>query len=416
MSEIKEYDGFKKALSIISSSEIIVGIPSRNSAHTIGYVLKNVTDGLTKYFRGKKASIIVCDGFSRDGTAEVVNVFRKHLPVPITIVPNVKSSGKGGAVRTIIEIASESKNLEALVLVDSDLRSIIPEWISLLTYGAMECGFAAPYYRRHKYDGTITNFIARPLTTMAYGIDLNQPIGGDFGLSSRLVRILKETDFWKSNPWVMLFGIDAFITHTALANNIGVCEVDLGVKIHEPKDPASGLKNMFVEVLGTIFHLLIEFRKSWSMKVIREIKEPLKIKKYKIPTMHPWEVIVSKDKAYEEFKRGLSEYREYYDKIFSRKTLSMLYSNMSVKHGLSRSLWAKVVYEAFTKYLKTNNIDEKERLLSSLFSLWQGRLYSYYNETWSLSLEEALKEVTMQIKEFFRLRDKFIAVVNYGHF
>jgi len=35
--------------------------------------------------------------------------------------------------------------------------------------------------------------MARPLTVMAYDIDINQPIGGDFGLNHNLIKIMAES-------------------------------------------------------------------------------------------------------------------------------------------------------------------------------------------------------------------------------
>jgi hypothetical protein len=51
-------------------------------------------------------------------------------------------------------------------VVDSDLRSIRPEWFDLLLRPVLdrEFDYIAPYYKRHKYDGTITNSIVYPLT------------------------------------------------------------------------------------------------------------------------------------------------------------------------------------------------------------------------------------------------------------
>ena len=72
--------------------------------------------------------------------------------------------------------------------MDSDLRSITPEWIELLLGPVLEHGFdyVAPLYLRHKYDGTITNSIVYPLTRSLYGREVRQPIGGEFGFSGRL--------------------------------------------------------------------------------------------------------------------------------------------------------------------------------------------------------------------------------------
>ena len=404
---MEKYDDYGKVEREVESSEIIVGIPSRNSAHTIGYVLKNVDIGLRKYFDNKRSAIIVCDGLSNDGTVDVVNVFKKYLKTPLLIIPNTKSSGKGGAVKTLVEIASKSHALEALILVDSDLRSIVPEWIPLLSSVIEGYGLAIPYYRRHKYDGTITNFVARPLTTMAYCMDISQPIGGDFGLSRKLVSILNSSKLWSKIPWTMLFGVDVFITHTALAHDLKICEVNLGVKVHEPKDPATGLKGMFVEVLGTLYELLIEYSSTWSRREKCELRYPKKIGRYKIPHMNPWEIIVSKEKAYEEFIKGLSAEKDLLETYLSKDTLPLLYSEKTKTNGVTSELWATTVYEFFKQYLNLKNIGEKEKLLKALFSIWQGRLYNYYVTTWNMDDREAYKEISKQIEDFVRLRKLF---------
>ena len=97
--------------------------------------------------------------------------------------------GKGAALRTIFEIAAQL-NVQALVVVDSDLRSIVPEWIELLAGPILKGGydFVAPLYARYKYDGTITNTVTYPLTRALYGHRIRQPIGGDFGVSGDLVK------------------------------------------------------------------------------------------------------------------------------------------------------------------------------------------------------------------------------------
>ena len=78
---------------------------------------------------------------------------------------------------------------KACAVVDSDLRSITPEWIDMLLRPILFAGydFVAPYYQRHKYDGTITNSIVYPLTRSLYGVRVRQPIGGEFGISARLI-------------------------------------------------------------------------------------------------------------------------------------------------------------------------------------------------------------------------------------
>jgi hypothetical protein len=91
--------------------------------------------------------------------------------------------------------------------MDTDLRSITPEWIELLIKPVLEedYDYVSPYYMRHKYDGTITNTIVYPLTRALYGKRIRQPIGGDFGFSGRLASFYLDKDVWESD--VARFGI-----------------------------------------------------------------------------------------------------------------------------------------------------------------------------------------------------------------
>jgi hypothetical protein len=95
--------------------------------------------------------------------------------------------------------------------------------------------FVSPLYLRHKYDGTITNSIVYPLTRALYGREVRQPIGGDFGFSGRLASHYLTKPVWESN--VARFGIDIWMTTTAIADGFKVCQTFLGAKLHNAKDP-----------------------------------------------------------------------------------------------------------------------------------------------------------------------------------
>ena len=138
-------------------------------------------------------------------------------------------------------------------MVDSDLRSIVPEWIELLAGPILKGGydFVAPLYARHKYDGTITNTVTYPVTRALYGHRIRQPIGGDFGVSGDLIRHYLEPRT-AGRPDVSRFGIDIWMTTTALTGGFAVCQTRLGAKIHDPKDPGSDLGPMFRQVVGTL--------------------------------------------------------------------------------------------------------------------------------------------------------------------
>jgi hypothetical protein len=119
----------------------------------------------------------------------------------------------------------------------------------------------APLYARYKYDGTITNTVTYPLTRALYGHRIRQPIGGDFGVSGDLVRHYLELDDWTED--ISKFGIDIWMTTSALTAGYAVCQTRLGAKIHDPKDPGSDLGPMFRQVVGTILRLAASHPDSW---------------------------------------------------------------------------------------------------------------------------------------------------------
>ncbi|MFL5756645.1 MAG: glycosyl transferase family 2 [Chloroflexota bacterium] len=261
----------------LGRADIMVGIPSFKNAATIGYVVRAAHAGLVQYFPDLKPVLVNSDAGSPDGTQRVVveteppDYVESILLVRPTnrldrvslTYPEVDGvGGKGAALRTIFEIAA-ALDVQALVVVDSDLRSIVPEWIELLAGPILKGGydFVAPLYSRYKYDGTITNTVTYPLTRALYGHRIRQPIGGDFGVSGDLVRHYLGLDDWTED--VSKFGIDIWMTTSALAGGFAVCQTRLGAKVHDPKDPGADLGPMFRQVVGTILRLAVRHADHW---------------------------------------------------------------------------------------------------------------------------------------------------------
>jgi hypothetical protein len=261
----------------LGKADIMVGIPSFKNAATIGYVVRAAQAGLVQYFPDLHPVLVNSDAGSPDGTSRVVieteppDYVEKILLVRPTnrlervslTYPEIDGvGGKGAALRAIFEIAA-ALEVQALVVVDSDLRSIVPEWIELLAGPILKGGydFVSPLYARYKYDGTITNTVTYPLTRALYGHRIRQPIGGDFGVSGDLVKHYLSLDDW--TPDISRFGIDIWMTTSALTGGFAVCQTRLGAKIHDPKDPGSDLGPMFRQVVGTILRLADRYHDQW---------------------------------------------------------------------------------------------------------------------------------------------------------
>ena len=237
-------DRLRDGLSRQGSADLLVGIPSYNNAGTVGHVARTVAAGLRAHFPDARCVIVNADGGSTDGTGDIVASSTDGLP---TITgAYVGPPGKGSAFRAIFEVATQL-GVEACAVVDSDLRSITPEWIERLI-GPIAGGtadYVTPLYARHKFDGTITNSVAYPLTRALYGLRLRQPIGGEFGFSPALARdFLDGVAVGGGGVWetdVARFGIDIYMTTTALVRGSRVVQAFLGAKIHDPKDPGADL-------------------------------------------------------------------------------------------------------------------------------------------------------------------------------
>ena len=91
---------------------------------------------------------------------------------------------------------------------------------------------------------------------------MRQPIGGDFGFSGRLAQFYLTKDVWESD--VARFGIDIWMTTTAIANGFKVAQSFLGAKIHDAKDPGADLSSMLYQVVSATFDLMENYAEVWT--------------------------------------------------------------------------------------------------------------------------------------------------------
>ena len=218
----------------ITHTDIVVGIPSYNEAATISFPTSQAALGLQEHFNHMDAVIINCDNNSTDGTGKVfMNTDTRGIPkIYLSTPKGVK--GKGNNFKNLFRKVLEL-NAKAVVVVDADLKSITPRWIKNLGEPLFnDFGFVAPLYVRHKYDGTITNNIAYPMTRSLYGRRVRQPIGGDFGFSGTLAGIFLKSGLWDED--VSQFGIDIWMTTIAMNEGVPICQAFMGrPKVHNPK-------------------------------------------------------------------------------------------------------------------------------------------------------------------------------------
>ncbi|MDH4283755.1 MAG: cell wall biosynthesis glycosyltransferase [Gallionellaceae bacterium] len=396
----------------IGQADIIVGIPSFNNARTIGHVVRAVHAGLAKYFPGHKAVIINSDGGSSDGTMNVVHdstiqdfnsILLHHRIEPISKLafPYSGIPGKGSAFRSIFEIA-QRLDAKACVVVDSDLRSITPEWIELLVKPVLNGGFdyVAPLYHRHKFDGTITNSIVYPLTRTLYGKRVRQPIGGDFGFSGKLASFYLIKDVWETD--VARFGIDIWMTTTAIANGFKVAQSFLGAKIHDAKDPGADLSSMLYQVVSATFDLMENYHEVWKSVQKTDPVTTFGFE-YTVGLEH---INVNTARMLRLFREGLNNLREIWLDILGAgdfREVERLGTLSDSEFDFPLSLWTRIIYDYAIAFHEKKL--PAEHLIKSLTPLYIGKTASFVLAVENMDAAGAEAEIEKLCLEFESNKD-----------
>ncbi len=400
--------------------DILVGIPSYNNSRTIPHVVRAVNAGLAKYFPDSKCVLVNSDGGSVDGTTDVVsqtevdNLEMILVDHPVYFISKIVTPyhgipGKGSAFRTIFKIA-EALNAKACCVVDSDLRSITPEWIELLLdpIADKDFDYVSPLYARHKFDGTITNSIVYPMTRALYGKRIRQPIGGEFGFSGKLASHYLKKDVWETD--VARFGIDIWMTTTAIGEGFKVCQSYLGAKIHDAKDPGADLTAMFTQVLSALFSLMESYSPVWQ-----EVKGSEKIPTFGFTFEVGLEpVSVNIERMINNFKLGLDALIFLLDRIIPREfliELEKLIKKDANQFSFSDELWVNIVYSFASAF--HHKIYPVEQLMKSMIPLYMGRTASFVIENRESSASEVEEKIENLCQQYEKLKQNLIN--NWNH-
>jgi len=395
-----------KRIEKIESADILVGIPCYNNEKTIAHVIKMLSNGLNNHYKQERSVIFIADGGSTDDTREVAREVELK-PWQEKIVSIYRGpAGKGTALRSVFEAANRLK-VQVCGMVDSDLRSITADWVNYLLEPVLEKGyqFVAPVYVRHKYDGTITNNIVYNLTRALYGKRIRQPIGGDFAISRDVAKFYTEQDVWLTD--VSRFGIDIWMTTSAIAQGFRICQSNLGAKIHDVKDPGQHLGPMFRQVLSALFYLMERHVGFWKEVKGSEPVETFGFEGY----LEPEPVTVNLELMIELFKTGYQQFSPLWKEILSESSFDQIRETAkmdSTEFHLPTDSWVKILYElAATYYLWSIN---RNKLLDMMTPLYFGRVASFVRQSWDMSSLEAEALVEEQAVKFENQKDYLITV------
>jgi len=392
----------REKIEALDHADIVIGIPTFHSGFSVVHVIQSVARGLEKYFRGSNALILVSDGGSTDDSrefAEQVEVNSFHIEKLVTIYRGIP--GKGSGLRAIFEAANFLK-AEAVAVFDSDLISITPEWVKNLV-DPISRGYdlVCPYYRRYKLDGTITNTIAYNLIRALYGQRVRQPIGGDFGVSRQLAKHYLDQDVWESD--VARFGIDIYMTVSAIVGGFSVCQARLGAKIHGQKDPTADLGPMFQQVVGTIFQMMGMHEEHWRR--INGSQDVAILGAELNQEAPPFEI--DRQSLIDYFRLGYGNFHGIWQQVLEESDYNV-FKNLVAGGGIDSFVlpvetWVRTVY----RYAAAFEVTPRQRIkmLNTLIPLYHARVASLINELKNKSAEESEQLFNNQAEVFEHMKD-----------
>jgi glucosylglycerate synthase len=385
----------------LGRADILVGIPSFRNADTIAHVVRQAAQGMVEYFPGMRPVLVNSDGGSPDRTRDVVLSTAVPPQVSKIVTPYSGIAGKGSAFKTIFEIATRLR-VKVCIVVDSDLRSITPEWMKFLGGPVVDerFDFVTPHYLRYKYDGTITNALAYPLTRSLYGQRIRQPIGGDFGFSGKLARVYSERDVWETD--IARFGIDIWMTTLAVNEEFRVCQACMGLKLHNNKDPGSDLGAMFHQVTGTMLALMRSYEDNW-MEVTGSTTAPVLGEECKD---EPEEAEVSYENLLDHFRKGFEELASLWRTVLRGENFDQVekaYRLADDEFIFSSGLWVRVVFDFAVAF--NFGPTARDEVVDALLPLFCARTAHFVRKTEDLTSFESEIEVERTAETFEAMKD-----------
>ena len=299
----------------------------------------------------------------------------------LTFDPSALAQSLGDGFRATFETA-QKLNSRACALVASDLSTTTVDWVTLLLQPVLEQHFdlVAPCYARHPFEGMINRAIVYPLVRALYGMRIRNPMGPDFGVSSRL---LERVCSVPHSRWHTLPSLAA----EAVTSGMPLCQAHLGPRVYAAPD-WTNLSSLLARVLGPLFLDVQRYAAHWQRargsQPVREFGQPI----YAETGQNAMDV----SRLIDSFHLGAQNLLEIWGMILPPSTLVELRRMAragSAQFRMPDAIWARVVYDfALAHRLRTIS---REQMLRALTPIYLGWVASY-----ALELEHSSPEAAEQ--------------------
>jgi len=393
----------------VGEVDLLVSVPTHNSAQTVGETVQSIRMGLLKYFPRERAVILNADAGSKDGTREVIaaaasndlqrsaNLYSlRTLPCISTVYGD--SPETDVALRTVLA-AADLLHAKACAVVSPDSTSITPDWIERLLRPVYRENFdlVMPVYRRHKFDGLLLRNLIYPMTRALYAKRVREPYALEFAFSDRFGGHLLERQIWDQESRGL--AAEMRMTIAAMAGGFRLYQTFLGTKPHVDRTGAD-LVAALRQTVGTLFWSLDANFQYWSATGQPE-SVPSCGAEYDLTT-EP--IRVNRKRLYQLFNSGVAELEPVLRSILSPQTLADVQSIARLSDDDFRyphDLWVRTAYEFASSYHKS--VINRDHIIQALAPLYRGKVYTFLVENRDASgpeVEANVEELCLTFERF----------------
>jgi hypothetical protein len=188
---------------------------------------------------------------------------------------------------------------------------------------------------------------------------------------------------WQTD--VARFGIDIWMTTTAINAGFTVCQAHLGAKIHDAKDPAAALGPMFRQVVGTLFGMMSRYEERWKAVAGSQptamYGQPLEVEPEPVPVTLPAMI--------DKLRAGAEEHEALWQKILTtenRAAVKEIAALSDEGYRFPADRWARVVFDFAVAYNKSGL--EPAEVIGAMTPLYYGRTAGLVRQSQEMSTAE----------------------------
>lgn len=367
-------------------ASIVIGIPFYNEVETIGRVVRTVREGLERYYPAEK-SVIVSVGSPYGAEAlRVVNSIpqSKEIRHLSFLLDNERMNGKGWAIWAIMKIALNLNADLAIIEADverrdknGDIEGLAPDWVNRLLEPIKTRGMdlVISRFNRSFLEAPISDHLIRPLLTAVYNCPIHDLLGGQLGISYRLIRTYLQEAPHPSTAEIGGYAVDIWLATKAITTGAKICETNLGIKI---PGKSGKIDIVLHHVMETLFEQIIADTDWWNKpEIISEsilLNDPAVFgsKKAHIPDT----IKTIPEEHVTKYKRGFNKFHALYKEVLPEEVYGQLERlNEGDYFYLSSRLWTQIVYHFLLTFAFSKEF-AKGDLMNSFIPLYEGLMAS----------------------------------------